>query len=282
MRPSVTSVKINRYEDALVQEGSDLLCVEEPMEIRLLFGPEKERKEQSISVTMRTPGHDFELAIGFLFTEGIIRGMQEVLSIRYCISKKEEEQENIVRVELSPAVEPDLDKLKRHFYTSSSCGVCGKTSLEAVRTLAGSVLPSPADAIKVSSAVLRSLRNKLQEEQLVFNRTGGLHAAALFDEEGNLLLVREDVGRHNALDKMIGAVLAKPGIELGKHFVLLSGRAGFELVQKAALAGLPLLAAIGAPSGLSVQLAREFNMTLIGFLREDRFNIYCGKERVKN
>lgn len=254
-----------------------MLAVEEPLEIRLGYGPANQREQKSLSVTMRTPGHDYELAAGFLFTEGIIQSFTQIESIKYCVDTgKQEEQDNIVRAELKPEVIIDFEKLQRHFYTSSSCGVCGKSSIDAVKQQC-QLLQSD---LKVSEKIIHSLPEKLRKAQLVFEHTGGLHASALFSAQGEMILLREDVGRHNALDKVIGAMLFKNELPLSNYMLLVSGRASFELVQKATMAGIPALAAVGAPSSLAVELAKESGMTLIGFLREHRFNIYTGEQRV--
>ena len=259
----------------------DLLATEEPLEIRLGFGEQRARQQQNISVTMRTPGHDFELAIGFLFTEGIIKSVNDIYQIKYCKhhNREEEDSQNIVRVELHPHVEFEVNKLTRNFYTTSSCGVCGKASIESIKTTCNIV--SSNDTITIDADLIYQLPNELRKHQNVFEYTGGLHAAALFDTNGNLIFVREDVGRHNALDKLIGAALPHHLITPSSHhLLLLSGRASFELVQKAAMAGIKVIAAVGAPSSLAVQMAKEFDSTLIGFLREKRFNIYSGEKRV--
>lgn len=228
---------------------------------------------------MRTPGNDFELALGFLFTESIIQNLTQVQTIRYCTDLgRQEATENIVRVELKPDVVVDLRTTERNFYTTSSCGVCGKASIDAVRTTACPVLP-PAQPL-IDADLIHTLPGKLREAQAVFEHTGGLHAAALFDTTGRLLLLREDVGRHNALDKLIGAGLRAGLLPLSDSLVFLSGRISFELVQKALIAGVPLVAAVGAPSSLAVQMADEFKMTLLGFVRNHSFNIYTGANRV--
>ena len=255
---------------------SDLLAVEEPLEIRLGFGVASEREQKSLSVTMRTPGHDFELALGFLLTEGIISSGEQVESIKYCNSVKQEEFENVVRVELKPDVQIDFKKFQRHFYTSSSCGVCGKSSIDAIK-VKGKAIES---GLTLSSSVIYSLPDKLRKAQLVFEHTGGLHASALFNQAGELIILREDVGRHNALDKIIGAMLFKNEVPMSDFILMLSGRTSFELVQKAAVAGIPVIAAVGAPSSLAVDLAKETGMTLLGFVREGGFNIYCGEQRI--
>jgi FdhD protein len=221
---------------------------------------------------MRTPGHDRELAVGFLFTEGILVAREQLASARVCGSG------NVACVDLRPGVEVNLTRLERHFYTSSSCGVCGKASLDAVRVCAAH---RPRDGWPVVEAgVIQRLPQKLRAAQSVFDRTGGLHAAALFDVHGNLLCLREDVGRHNALDKLIGAQFLAGRTPLAEDVLLVSGRASFELVQKAAVAGIPILAAVGAPSSLAVDLAREQGLTVLGFVRTDRCNVYTGAERI--
>ena len=278
-KPSVSSVNITRINANQPEQTLDLLAVEEPMEIRLGFGPADLREQKSVSVTMRTPGNDFELALGFLFTEGIIQNPQDIYKIHYCTELNTKENlENIVRVELKPELEIDLSNLQRNFYTTSSCGICGKESIEAIKT------NCPVQYLDVSVHInpqtITQLPDKLRAQQSVFEHTGGIHACALFDTEGNLLLLREDVGRHNALDKLIGAALNLPAIQPNKTVLLLSGRASFELLQKAAVAGIPIVCAVGAPSSLAVQTAQSFNITLVGFLRNQRFNIYSTPERI--
>jgi FdhD protein len=279
LKPSVSSSTVMKVSADAADFADDLLAAEEPLEIRVGFGTSADRRRKSISVTMRTPGNDFELALGFLFTEGVIRGMEEVERIMYCTSFSQvENKDNIVRVELKENVEFDFEKLQRNFYTTSSCGVCGKASIDAVKTV--NRLQSSEDHLSVSSALLRSLPDLLRAQQNVFEYTGGLHASALFDHERNIIFSREDIGRHNALDKVIGASLGKNLLPLNQHILLLSGRASFELVQKASMAGIKIVAAIGAPSSLAVAAAKELNMTLIGFLRGNRFNIYTGNQRI--
>jgi FdhD protein len=255
----------------------DLLAVEEPLEIRIGFGPLPERQQKSLAITMRTPGHDFELVLGFLFTEGIIHSFNKVESIKYCEDVgRAEEKENVVRVELKPDVQLDFQKLQRNFYTTSSCGVCGKSSIEAVKMVCANV----PFTWQVRSDIVLSLPVKLREAQRLFNYTGGLHASGLFNLQGELVLLREDVGRHNALDKVVGAMLLKNELPLSDYIVLVSGRTSFELVQKVAMAGIPLLAAVGAPSSLAVNMATDCGITVVGFLREGRFNIYSEAERI--
>jgi FdhD protein len=270
----VSKISIVRVDGGAATTDEAIVVAEEPLEIRLGYGPLEDRREMRLSVTMRTPGQDAELATGFLFTEGIITGMDQLLRVEHCENVKEEERGNVVRAELHPSVEMDLEKLKRHFYTSSSCGVCGKSSIEAVHVQCrrGLVPFGPVDP-----GVIAGLPDRMREAQTLFKHTGGIHAAALFNHAGKMLLMCEDVGRHNAVDKVIGAALRCP-LPTAHCQLLVSGRAGFELVQKCVVAGIPLMAAVGAPSSLAVQLARESGLTLIGFLRGERFNVYAGSE----
>ena len=258
---------------------SDALAIEEPLEIRLEHGPADERKVQNVSVTMRTPGDDAELALGFLFTEGIIQQQSDTNSIEHCFIACAENKENVIQVNLREDIVPNLRNTERNFYTTSSCGVCGKGSIAAIRTVSA-FEDNKSDENHISADTLYLLPAILQKRQEVFADTGGLHASALFDSTGELILVREDVGRHNALDKLIGAVLTEQMLPLDKHVLLLSGRASFELVQKAAMAGINIIAAVGAPSSLAVQLAEEFKITLVGFLRGKRFNVYTQPQRI--
>lgn len=269
MTSSVTNILVHKINGAQITSAQDFLAVEEPLEIRLIVNEEP----RSLSITMRTPGEDFDLALGFLFTENIIQSAAQIAKIQLC-----GQQNNVVKITLAQNVEIDFARLQRHFYTSSSCGVCGKTSIEALQSTACQTLTK--NNFQIASSVIHKLPAQLRKAQSVFDSTGGLHAAALFDAAGNLQLLREDVGRHNAVDKLIGAQLQAEKIPLQKNILLVSGRASFELVQKALTASLPILAAVGAPSSLAVELAQQFGMTLIGFVRDDRFNIYCGAERV--
>ncbi|MCS6816303.1 MAG: formate dehydrogenase accessory sulfurtransferase FdhD [Blastocatellia bacterium] len=257
-----------------VRAREEMLAVEEPMEVRVLQHEGGTWVAHSLAVTMRTPGHDFELAIGFLFAEGVIRSRQDIRDVRY---SSEHERCNVVDVVLAEGVKVDPARLSRNFYTTSSCGICGKASLELVRAL---VRGSLAEPVSVSREVLLALPDLARRAQTLFARTGGVHASALFDEQGRLLLVREDVGRHNAMDKVIGHLVLAERIPASHLLVFLSGRASFELVQKALVAGIPIVAAVGAPSSLAVTVAREFGLTLIGFLRDGRFNVYAGAERL--
>ncbi len=258
----------------------DLVACEEPLEIKLATGPAGNREHRSLAVTMRTPGQDAELAIGFLFTEGIIGKAADVSDCRHVgQALAPEAAENILLVELSPGTAVDFGLLNRHFYTSSSCGVCGKASIEMVRTVS---LHYPRRAYPVfPAAVLQGFPDQLLGRQSLFAATGGIHAAGAFTPEGQLLAVREDVGRHNAMDKLIGSQLQAGRFPMRDVGVMVSGRLSFELVQKAATAGVPLLAAVGAPSSLAVELAEEHGITLVGFLRGTRFNVYCGEERIQ-
>lgn len=256
----------------------DALAIEEPLEIRLEYGKADQRKIQNISVTMRTPGNDAELASGFLFTEGIIRQPEDVNSVEHCFIACSENKDNVIQVSLKGDVEPQLHNIERNFYTTSSCGVCGKASINSIKTV--STYNNSTTENQVNADIFYQLPTILQKNQKVFADTGGLHASALFTLDGKLQLIREDVGRHNALDKLIGAALNKNLLPLDQYILLLSGRISFELVQKAAMAGITIIAAVGAPSSLAVQLAEEFNITLVGFLRDQRFNIYTQAKRI--
>ncbi len=275
---SVTHLPITKVNHAAITETSDALAIEEPLEIRLEFGAKNNRQKQNISVTMRTPGNDKELALGFLFTEGIITQQKDVAQIEHSFIACAENKENTIQISLNEDTIPNLRNTERNFYTTSSCGVCGKGSINAIRTV--SVYQDQQDDNFINAAILHELPTILSKHQDVFADTGGLHASALFMPNGELLLVREDVGRHNALDKLIGAAINNNWLPLTKNILLLSGRASFELVQKAAMAGITVIAAVGAPSSLAVELANEFNITLIGFLRNERFNIYTAAHRI--
>jgi FdhD protein len=263
---STKSIEIKRLESGGVQNASDVVSIEEPLEIRLLQGVET----QSISVTMRTPGHDQELAVGFLLTEGIIRQRADVVTVSLI-------DPNVIVVELDGSVKVDLKPLSRNFYTTSSCGVCGKTSIEAV-WIRHTINVTQGET---SPAILTRLPEIARQSQAGFGETGGSHASSLFTLAGDLLLTREDVGRHNALDKVIGHCLMHE-IGVSDCILLVSGRASFELVQKAAVAGISVVAAIGAPSSLAIELAIEAGITLVGFLKADRFNIYSHPQRIKS
>jgi FdhD protein len=274
MIDEIPVIKVRALECA---DTTDELAAEEPLEIRLEYGPDFHREVKNISVTMRTPGNDAELAVGFLFTEGIIRSVDEVQFAKHNFACAENRQ-NVIQVSLKSNFIPNLNSADRNFYTTSSCGVCGKSSIGSIRTV--NQYSQTIDNNFISATLMYTLPELLREQQEIFEQTGGLHASALFSSYGELLLVREDVGRHNALDKLIGAALNEEMLPLNDKVLILSGRASFELVQKAAMAGINIIAAVGAPSTLAVQLANEFNITLCGFLRGQRFNIYTSPQRI--
>jgi FdhD protein len=258
----------------------DRVAVEEPLEVRLSYGRAGSlRVVRSVSVTMRTPGGDAELAAGFLFTEGILRSPADIASIGPDPAESGPRAENRVLVTLRDGVGVDLGRLERHFYTTSSCGVCGKTSIEALG-MAGAVRLAGASPVMELATLLR-LPDELRRAQRVFDSTGGLHAAGIFDARGRLIASREDVGRHNAVDKVIGAEFLAGRTPLPGHALVLSGRASFELVQKALMAGIPAILSVGAPSSLAVETARQFGATLLGFAREGRINVYSGAQRLR-
>jgi FdhD protein len=259
----------------IVRERPDTLAGEEPLEIRV--GPIGARRAP-LAVTMRTPGDDLDLAIGFLFTEGIIGSADDVANAQLCAGAQTPNTYNVVDVALAPGVPPPQTDPSRHFYTTSSCGVCGKASIDAVRVR--SRYDVAADPVSIPAATLIALPDRLRSAQRVFARTGGLHAAGLFDANGRLTCVREDVGRHNAVDKVIGWAVRAARLPLAGHVLMVSGRASFELVQKAALAGVPVLAAVSAPSTLAVDLAAEAGLTLTGFVRGPTFNVYTAAHRI--
>jgi FdhD protein len=264
------------YEGDRVERRDDLLAAEEPLEMRVSVEEGGRRARHSVAVTMRTPGHDFQLAAGFFLSEGIVAGREEIAGIAYCEAGEEAER-NVVEVALRPGVPFDPARFSRNVYTTSSCGVCGKTSIDLVRAQCPA---RPLGRERIAPEVLLALPDALRRAQPVFARTGGLHAAGLFDAAGMLILQHEDVGRHNALDKVIGRLLLDGALPASDRILLVSGRASFELVQKAIAAGIPILAAVGAPSSLAVELAREAGLTLAGFLRDGRFNVYSGEERI--
>lgn len=274
---STVSVGIQRFQDGRLVSKADVVATEEPLEIRLVRAGSL-AAPQSIAVTMRTPGNDFELAAGFLFTEGVLQEVDAIESISYCVDTTEEQQYNIVNVALRPWVRLDLHHLHRNFAMNSSCGVCGKASLDAVRVQVKESLR--CNDLRVAAGVIASLPEQVREKQALFQRTGGLHATWLCDASGTLHSAREDVGRHNALDKLIGERFLARRLPLADKVAVLSGRASFEMVQKAAMAGIPVVVAVGAPSSLAIDLARELGMTLVGFTRRETFNVYSGAERV--
>jgi FdhD protein len=272
--PALSQVSIRRVNGVVVENSPDVLAVEEPLEIRLGF-PDKTHR--AISITMRTPGDDAELAAGFLFTEGIVTSPDQIKQIRHC-GKKDAEATNTIRVDLDDGVDIDFKRLERNFYTTSSCGVCGKSSIEALHT--GAKKLSDPNGPQVAAQIIHSLPERLRAEQRTFDQTGGLHASALFDSSGALEIVREDVGRHNALDKVIGAKFLNSEVPVLDKILVVSGRASFELVQKALMAGIAIIVAVGAPSSLAFELATEFGMTLVGFARDASFNVYSGSARI--
>src|SRR5215203_716636 len=263
-RGSKTKTRVRVVEDGRVRVRPDVLATEEPMEIRLLAG----HTMQTVAVTMRTPGADFELAAGFLYGEGILDSPDDVQTISYCVDSDldAEQRYNIVNVELRGGRQFDLRPLERHFYTTSACGVCGKASLEQLELRGCPVIPPGPE---VAPEKIYALPDKLREAQ------------GLFDREGELVALREDVGRHNATDKLVGWALLEGRLPLSDHTVMVSGRSSFEILQKCLTAGVPIVCAISAPSSLAVDVARRFGMTLVGFLRGNRFNVYSGHERIR-
>ncbi len=276
--PAVKQLNIIKVKGGEQQEVKDLLAVEEPLEIRLGFGPEHNRDQRSLAITMRTPGHDFELVVGFLFTEGIITSADDFFRIAYCKDENGEHSPNIVRIELRPTLDMDWDRFARHFYTNSSCGICGKASIESLEGMCKAPIQSD---FRIDAKVLHSFNQKMRSAQGIFDHTGALHATALFDQQGHLLHIREDIGRHNALDKIIGAALMEGSLPLKQHVIMLSGRSCFELIQKALMARIPIVAAVGAPSSLAVETAQNFNITLLGFAKNSGFNIYSSPEKIQ-
>jgi len=264
--------RVLRYRDGVVDHRPDALAAEEPMEIRVNGRP--------LTVTMRTPGSDFDLAVGFLVSEGVVHRASDVIAVRYCAGATADGSNtyNVVDVQLAGNVPPPDASLERNFYTTSSCGLCGKASLEAVRTV--SAWSVDDDPLRVSADIVVSLPDRLRAAQKVFDSTGGLHAAGLFSSSGELLTLREDVGRHNAVDKVIGDGVLSGRLPLRESILMVSGRASFELVQKAVMAGIPMLAAVSAPSSLAVDLAEDNGLTLVGFLRGSSMNVYTGAERL--
>lgn len=270
-------VAVVRHQGRPGRVDRDLVAREEPLEIRVISEVGGRRVRDSVAVTMRTPGEDFELAGGFLFSESVVRRSRDIWRLDHCVEGPATADGNIVDVQLRPGLRFDTERLSRHVITSSACGVCGKASIEAVQA----VCPAkPVGSFRLPAGLLQRLPEALAGGQDVFSHTGGLHAAALFDAAGRLLELREDVGRHNALDKLVGSLLLGDRLPASERLVLVSGRASFELVQKALMAGIPCLAAVGAPSSLAVELAKTFDMSLVGFLRGDRFNVYAGAERI--
>lgn len=274
---SAAPIKVVRYDDGVRTTRKDVVAAEEPLEIRIEDRWEGKARTSTISVTMRTPGDDFPLVAGFLRGEGLLQGLGDISDISYCMGD-EPQKYNIVVVRLRPGVQFDPETLDRNFYMTSSCGVCGKASLEAVEIQGCSALPDGDWAL--SPELLSGLPDTLRERQGLFDRTGGIHAAGLFDAQGALLDLREDVGRHNAVDKVVGFSVLSGEPSLAGCILAVSGRVSFEILQKALAAEIPVVVAVGAPSSLAVELAHRFNMTLVGFMRGNRFNVYAGAQRL--
>lgn len=277
-RKGVAQIRVQRVREGASRTRKDAVAVEEPMEIRIELPVGSGVDVHAVSVTMRTPGHDFELAVGFLFTEGLVKTREDVQEIRYC-SGDDPQEYNIVAVRLAEGVPFDPGRLMRNFYTTSSCGVCGKASLEAIEVKG--CVPFTEDDLSVEAALLPRLPERLREGQGLFERTGGLHAAALFAPDGALIEVREDVGRHNAVDKVIGHEILEGRVPVSDRILMVSSRTSFEILQKALVAGIPMVVAVGAPSSLAVHLANQFNITLVGFTHSDGFNVYSGAKRIR-
>ena len=277
---ALTPSEIIKVNDSDVKHMNDMLSVEEPIEIILVHFFNDSWIKKNIAVTMRTPGNDIELTVGFLFTEGIIQSFNQIKNIEESISVEAFNglTSNQIKVQLNENVQFDLSKLERNFYTTSSCGVCGKASIDAVKIACPIIVPT--DKWKIEKSVLLTFNDRLRNSQENFNFSGGIHASAMFDLAGELLDIKEDVGRHNALDKLIGSAVQKNEIPLFNNILFLSGRVSFELVQKASMAGFRMICAVGAPSSLAVDLAEELDITLVGFLRDNRFNIYAAPERI--
>lgn len=269
---NILQLKILKTENGYTYHAEDTIVVEEPLEIRIQYFSHNKWQKKSLAVTMRTPGNDEILALGFLFSEGIIAQISDVETITQLTT-------NVLLIRLLDHVVLDVDSIDRNFYVTSSCGVCGKASIEKL-TKTSCFFPK-ANLPKINSQTLQSLPTVLRNAQTIFDETGGIHAAGLFSASGDLIALEEDVGRHNAVDKLIGACLQKGMIPLRQQILMLSGRVSFELVQKTMMAGIPIIAAVGAPSSLAIELAEESGITLIGFLREQRFNVYCGMERLE-
>jgi FdhD protein len=274
----VKAIELTKFGPEGKNQVPDLLALEEPLEIRLGFGPLEERNEEVFTVTMRTPGADNELGLGLLYSEGVIQGMDDVLSVKYCTDRTTGElSPNIIRVEIHPDKVVDLGSGRKQFM-NSSCGICGKGSIEELKCI--SPYSMAAEIPVVTSDVLISLITSQRAQQGVFEHTGGLHAVSLFDADGKMIRSREDIGRHNALDKIIGATLLEGQLPINNHILMFSGRASYEMIQKAIMSGCSVVAAIGAPSSLAVETAQQFDISLIGFLKNDRFNVYSGSQRI--
>ena len=277
-RPSTAAVRVRRFHSEKQKESDDVVAVEEPLEIRVTESRDGHEHAHSLAVTMRTPGDDFALAAGFLFTEGLVRRPDDFWRIEYCVDSGRKQEFNIVSVGLRDKVPLDMSRTLRSFYTTSSCGVCGKATLDAIKVRDPPALPK--DHPLIAAKTLAAWPDALRAEQSVFERTGGLHAAALFREDVTPVALKEDVGRHNAVDKLVGERFLEGDVPLHDCAMLVSGRASFEILQKALMAGIPFVASVGAPSSLAVDTAKAFGMTLVGFLRGRSFSVYAGPGRV--
>ncbi len=270
----VETLSVVKMDDEVCAKVQDQVAIEEPLEIQVTYSSPTGRLQKAVAITMRTPGYDEELAAGFLFTEGVIKNLDAIESF-----KQSKADQNQVQVILKENIIPELQQASRQFYTTSSCGICGKASIEAIKVPAQ--FENGKKEFIIDASVVYSLSGSMSKAQSIFHQTGGLHAAALFSLGGTLMMLREDIGRHNAVDKIIGASYLSGALPSDESILFLSGRAGFELIQKAAMAGIPVVVAVGAPSSLAVEMANEAGITLIGFLRGTRFNIYSGKQRIR-
>ena len=273
-----TRITVHKNTEGIIKEISDEVAIEEPLEFSISFGPASSRSNKNIAITMRTPGNDFELAVGFLFSEGVINNKNDILSVsRNTKLVDDSNLENTVLIELNESVKLDPDKI-RNFYINSSCGICGSSMVEGISKI--QPIDSNASNLEIDESILRQLPENIKQKQDAFGITGGLHASALFNTKGEMLDLFEDVGRHNALDKLIGLKINENALPLSSFGLMLSGRTSFELVHKSALAGIPMIVAIGAPSSLAIEAAWEYEITLVGFLSSDRFNIYSYPKRI--
>ena len=273
-----TRITVHKNTEGIIKEISDEVAIEEPLEFSICFGPTSSRSNKNIAITMRTPGNDFELAVGFLFSEGVINNKNDILSVSRNIKLVDDSNlENTVLIELNESVKLDPDKI-RNFYINSSCGICGSSMVQGISKI--QPIDSNASNLEIGESILRQLPENIKQKQDAFGITGGLHASALFNAKGEMLDLFEDVGRHNALDKLIGLKINENALPLSNFGLMLSGRTSFELVHKSALAGIPMIVAIGAPSSLAIEAAWEYEITLVGFLSSDRFNIYSYPKRI--
>ncbi|MCC6250974.1 MAG: formate dehydrogenase accessory sulfurtransferase FdhD [Bacteroidia bacterium] len=274
---SIINKVITLISSGKVWQQDDLVAVEEPVELRLFYMDNNIPVEKPISITMRTPGNDFELAAGFILTEGIINNCSDIDYISYCIRTDKETENNIVKIVLKKEITVNINQAERNFFINGSCGICGKASINAIQQQSKF---TSNHALKISHQQIKQYMRQMQSEQINFKYTGGIHACALFNQEGKMLLVREDIGRHNALDKLIGYYVLRNELPLQNNILLLSGRISFELVQKAVMAGISIVIGVGAPSSLAIDTAQQTGLTLIGFLKENSMNIYTHPERI--